>query len=706
MKHKFEKLFISVLTVLFFASCAKPQIVSAQDTIEDFGADQDYFLGLKLLQEEKENEARIKFSNCISNGTYYCAKRSAQALAKMGTVQERNLACQQLVKKFDDTESLLIAAHQFYSAEEYIKLIKLTDKVNISEEDNELVRLRLEALLKKSDSHFTNELIEWFTSRTISQEHYKFYRDIINGGQTPLSPQQLAMLNFRIDIYKRDYHKAFEETEELIKYFEKADLEPYGQLVSDIGKAYLYGNDKYYENALFFQDLAYLYKDSPAEFYFWFYSGRLFVRGENYKSQAINCFKNAMTATENPKQKDNALWYMLDSKVVESYEKLLDELGTYACQWSDPEYFDDFFESLIMSLVVSGDWDSFPLLYEQIGEYASDETTAKIAYICGRLIQEKYIKVKNHDKQITKYFTRACQSGTSPYYKILAAYQLGLSENEVETLLCKQIKTPKEDFVQNYEAERLLKGYVKYGFPEKIYEEWQLLYKNGVSTDVSMYLADFLYKCGKENYKYLNLSLRIAARSANISNRPLTIGELRLVYPKNYSDYVEKFSEQYELDSSVMYALIRSESFFDPDVESVAGAVGLTQLMQLTSEDIARKLKISDYSLTDPKINIQFGTFYLSELYKRCDNAILQAFFSYNAGITRVRRWLNSSMIEFGIKRNMPGDLFLETVPFAETREYGRKLISASVLYKWLYQEKNNSSENIKYNKIVDALLY
>lgn len=706
MKHKFEKLFISVLTVLFFASCAKPQIVSAQDTIEDFGADQDYFLGLKLLQEEKENEARIKFSNCISNGTYYCAKRSAQTLAKMGTVQERNLACQQLVKKFDDTESLLIAAHQFYSAEEYIKLIKLTDKVNISEEDNELVRLRLEALLKKSDSHFTNELIEWFTSRTISQKHYKFYRDIINGGQTPLSPQQLAMLNFRIDIYKRDYHKAFEETEELIKYFEKADLEPYGQLVSDIGKAYLYGNEKYYENALFFQDLAYLYKDSPAEFYFWFYSGRLFVRGENYKSQAINCFKNAMTATENPKQKDNALWYMLDSKVVESYEKLLDELGTYACQWSDPEYFDDFFESLIMSLVVSGDWDSFPLLYEQIGEYASDETTAKIAYICGRLIQEKYIKVKNHDKQITKYFTRACQSGTSPYYKILAAYQLGLSENEVETLLCKQIKTPKEDFVQNYEAERLLKGYVKYGFPEKIYEEWQLLYKNGVSTDVSMYLADFLYKCGKENYKYLNLSLRIAARSANISNRPLTIEELRLVYPKNYSDYVEKFSEQYELDSSVMYALIRSESFFDPDVESVAGAVGLTQLMQLTSEDIARKLKISDYSLTDPKINIQFGTFYLSELYKRCDNAILQAFFSYNAGITRVRRWLNSSMIEFGIKRNMPGDLFLETVPFAETREYGRKLISASVLYKWLYQEKNNSSENIKYNKIVDALLY
>lgn len=706
MKHKFEKLFISLFTVLFLVSCAKPQIVSAQENVEDYGADQDYFLGLKLLAEEKENEARIKFNNCISNGTFYCAKRSAQALVKMGTVQERNLACQQLVKKFNDTESLLIAAHQFMSAEEYLKVIKLTDKNQLSEDDNELIRLRMESLFKKSDSRFTNELLEWFTSRGISQEHYKFYRDVITGGQTPLLPQHLSMISFRIDVYKRDYHKAFEATEELIKCFEKADLEPYGLLVSDMGKAYLYGNDNYYENALAFQDLAYLYKDSPAEFYFWFYAGRFYVRAENYKSQAINCFKNAITSTDNPKQKDNALWYMLDSKVVESYENLLDELGTYASQWSDPEYFDDFFESLIMSLVVSGDWDSFPLLYEQIGEYASDETTAKIAYICGRLIQEKYIKVKNHDKQIAKYFTRACKSGTSPYYKILAAYQLGLSESEIEKLLCKQIKTPDENFVQNYEAERLLKGYVKYGFPEKVYDEWQELYKDGVSTDVSMYLADFLYKCGKENYKYLNLSLRIAARSANISNRPLTIEELRLVYPKNYSEYVEDYSNQYELDSSVMYALIRSESFFDPDVESVAGAVGLTQLMQLTSEDIARKLKVTDYSLTDPEVNIKFGTYYLSELYKRCDNAILQAFFSYNAGITRVRRWLNSSMIEFGIKRNMPGDLFLETVPFAETREYGRKLISASVMYKWLYQEKNNSSENIKYSKIVDALLY
>ena len=133
-----------------------------------------------------------------------------------------------------------------------------------------------------------------------------------------------------------------------------------------------------------------------------------------------------------------------------------------------------------------------------------------------------------------------------------------------------------------------------------------------------------------------------------------------------------------------MFALIRSESFFDAEVMSSAGAVGLTQLMEFTGSDIARRFKIQDYSLTDPETNIHFGTWYLASLISRCDNSALLGFFSYNAGITRVRRWQKSSLIEFGKKSNMPLDLFLETVPFAETREYGRKLISATIAYDWL----------------------
>ena len=87
----------------------------------------------------------------------------------------------------------------------------------------------------------------------------------------------------------------------------------------------------------------------------------------------------------------------------------------------------------------------------------------------------------------------------------------------------------------------------------------------------------------------------------------------------------------------------------------------------------------------------KIGTYYLAELLHRCDNSLLQAFFSYNAGITRVRRWLKSSLTEFGTKSKLPMDLFLETLPYTETREYGRKLVSAATMYDFLENPQNFS---------------
>ena len=105
-------------------------------------------------------------------------------------------------------------------------------------------------------------------------------------------------------------------------------------------------------------------------------------------------------------------------------------------------------------------------------------------------------------------------------------------------------------------------------------------------------------------------------------------GTSKLKFPKNYEDLVEKYSKECEIDPTIIYSLIRSESFFDPDVSSVAGAIGLTQLMDFTANDIARKLKISEYSLTDPETNIQFGTYYLKNMISRLENDYLNGFFA------------------------------------------------------------------------------
>ena len=712
-----KKILPYIFIPLFLTACSSPS--SAKQKLIS-SADQDYFLGLKLLDQNKENEAKIKFQNCIDNGTYYCARKSAECLTRIGSVQDKNIACEKLVKMYDDSEAKLTAAQQFSSAGEIKKLIELTNNLNLKEEDNELVNFRMTALMEKNDSHLLNELLEWFSCRQISTYHYKYYRDQLkslfeeqlsitdNNNQTngetnsnlKFSQEFIDFITYRIDLYKRDFNKTFDNSKTILDYLEKSKLEAYPLLISDLGKAYLYGNDKFLENAGLFEKLAKQYKDSPAEFYFWFYAARLYVRTEKNNQDAIKCYENAIACTTNPNQKDNALWYLLDVKINDSYKSTINSLSSYASQWADPDYFDDFFDSLIMQLTVSGDWEAFPVLFEQVKDYASKEATAKIAYICGRLIQTNNIKVNNGDRQeqINHYFSVACSSGFSTYYKLLAAYELNLSEKEIASIICSPITDAKIEI--DAAAESLLKGYAQFGFPEKVYPEWQKIYKKGVSTDVSMFLADFLYKCAKHDSKYVTLSIRIAARAANISDRLLTKDELKLVYPIFYTEHVEKYCKKFNLNPSVIYALIRSESFFDADVESSAGAIGLTQLMQLTSDDIARKFQIEEYSLTDPETNIKFGTYYLSELYQRCDNTILQAFFSYNAGITRVRRWLNSSMIGFGEKKNMPGDLFLETVPYAETREYGRKLISASIMYKWLYGSKT------PYKEIVKELLY
>ena len=111
------------------------------------------------------------------------------------------------------------------------------------------------------------------------------------------------------------------------------------------------------------------------------------------------------------------------------------------------------------------------------------------------------------------------------------------------------------------------------------------------------------------------------------------------VYP--YHDTVMKYAEIYHVDSNLTAAVIKSESKFKHTALSHRGAVGLMQLMPDTAAWIADKLGETGYNfelLLDPETNIRFGTWYLASLISRCEDSALLGFFSYNAGITRVRR--------------------------------------------------------------------
>lgn len=158
---------------------------------------------------------------------------------------------------------------------------------------------------------------------------------------------------------------------------------------------------------------------------------------------------------------------------------------------------------------------------------------------------------------------------------------------------------------------------------------------------------------------------------------------LKLVYPIKYEEYVYQYAEEYEVDPLLIFAIIKAESNFNPNVVSTSNAVGLMQLMDTTAAELAGKLDIhfvSKSSLYDPKLNVQLGTKYFANLKKEYNGNITLALTAYNAGIGNVKRW-----IEQGIIKEDGSDV--ENIPFKETNSYVRKIIRDYKIYQDLYNQ-------------------
>jgi soluble lytic murein transglycosylase len=156
----------------------------------------------------------------------------------------------------------------------------------------------------------------------------------------------------------------------------------------------------------------------------------------------------------------------------------------------------------------------------------------------------------------------------------------------------------------------------------------------------------------------------------------------RALYPREYSEFVEKYAKQYGVPENLVYAVIRTESGFDPEAVSRVGAVGLMQMMPstfrwLTDEILAESLE--DEALYDPEVNIRYGVYYLRRMYDRYGDW-QTALASYNAGSGRVDGWLEDRALT-----DWKGDLIVERIPFEETRSYVKKVVKAYDAYSRLY---------------------
>lgn len=157
---------------------------------------------------------------------------------------------------------------------------------------------------------------------------------------------------------------------------------------------------------------------------------------------------------------------------------------------------------------------------------------------------------------------------------------------------------------------------------------------------------------------------------------------LRKIYPTKYSEYVYKYAKEYELDPLLIFAIIKAESNFNPNVVSSSNAIGLMQLMDATAEELARKIDVEfmkKSSLYNPDLNIRLGTKYFSDLLKEYNGNKLLALTAYNAGKGTLKRW-----IEQGVIKEDGSDI--ENIPYKETNNYVRKIVRDYKIYQELYK--------------------
>ena len=154
--------------------------------------------------------------------------------------------------------------------------------------------------------------------------------------------------------------------------------------------------------------------------------------------------------------------------------------------------------------------------------------------------------------------------------------------------------------------------------------------------------------------------------------------DFSLRYPAPFKDTVMSAAKQKSLDPWWVLGLIRQESRFIADVKSSVGAAGLMQIMPTTGKMLAKEVGMKNFrhvQLTDVDLNVRLGTTYLRQLQDRFGGSALLASAAYNAGPSRAVSWRSA------LPRRIDGAAFAESIPFPETRDYVKRVLSNAVLY-------------------------
>ena len=181
---------------------------------------------------------------------------------------------------------------------------------------------------------------------------------------------------------------------------------------------------------------------------------------------------------------------------------------------------------------------------------------------------------------------------------------------------------------------------------------------------------------------------RVYDRSIQAADRTVRQHNFALRYPAPFRDVFAEYAKTYGLDEAWVLGLVRQESRFITEARSEAGAAGLMQVMPRTARYVARRIGLTDYhakSVTEVQTNVTLGTSYLRMVLDQLGHPVL-ASAAYNAGPARARRWRDAT-------RPLEGAVYVETIPFPETRDYVKKVMANAVFYAVLAEGRASGQQ-------------
>ena len=208
--------------------------------------------------------------------------------------------------------------------------------------------------------------------------------------------------------------------------------------------------------------------------------------------------------------------------------------------------------------------------------------------------------------------------------------------------------------------------------PESV-REWAYIVR-GFSDESLLIAADHARRVG------------LYDRAINAADRTQARHDFALRYLAPYRNDFEAAARFNDIDVALLYGIARQESRFIPDIVSSAGAVGLMQLMPGTARWVAKQLARTDYQpskIGNTDLNTQFGGFYFKYWLERLDKMPALAAAAYNAGPGRAQAWRPAAPIE--------GAIWVETIPFNETRDYVKKVLANAMIYNQSFNGASTS---------------